>query len=108
MPTTENALSLTVVDPSAITVDVLKRLYRITGRSSVELRDAILAGAPVYSAPLFGNDHIHVVPRLERTAALLDELGVRYTVHEWTDGVVEEISAELMRQIIQSADGQFG
>lgn len=107
MPAPENALSLTIVDPSGVTPDALKQLYRITGRSSVELRDAILAGTPVYSAPLFGNDHIQVVPRLERTAALLDELGIRYTVHEWAEGEVEEISVELMRQIIESAEGQF-
>lgn len=107
MPAPENALSITIVDPSGVTPDTLKQLYRITGRSSVELRDAILAGTPVYSAALFGNDHIQVVPRLERTAALLDELRVRYTVHEWADGEVEEISVELMRQIIESAEGRY-
>ena len=62
---------------------MLKSLYRITGRSVVELRRAIRAGEPVYTAALFGNDHIQVVPRLEKTAEFLDGLSVAYTVDEW-------------------------
>jgi len=105
MTTPDNALSLTIVGTPDFGSDVLKPLYRITGRSAVELRDAIRGGEPVYTAALFGNDHLQVVPRLEKTAAYLEGIGVAFTVHEWADGEREEISIEVMRQIIGSAAG---
>ena len=107
MTTPENALSLTIDGTPDFGSEVLKSLYRITGRSTGELRRAIRAGAPVYTAGLFGNDHIQVVPRLEKTADYLDSLGITFTVHEWADGAREQISIDVMRQIIQSADGEF-
>ena len=107
MTTPENALSLTIDGTPDFGSEVLKSLYRITGRSTVELRRAIRAGEPVYAAGLFGNDHIQVVPRLEKTADYLDSLGITYMVHEWADGAREQISIDVMRQIIQSADGEF-
>ena len=105
MPSPENALSLTIAGTPDFPSEVLKALYRITGRSTVELRNSIRAGEPVYTAALFGNDHIDVVPRLEKTAAYLDEIGVAFVVHEWADGEREEISPEVMREIIESGDG---
>jgi hypothetical protein len=99
----ENALSLTLVGTPDFGSEVLKALYRITGRSTVELREAILAGEPVYTAELFGSDHLRVVPRLEKTVAYLEELGVPFVVHEWADGGREEISLDLMRQIIEAS-----
>lgn len=107
MTSSQNALSLTLVDAPDFGSDVLKPLYRLTGRSSVELRRSIQAGEPVYTAALFGNDHIKVVPRLEKTAEYLDGLGVAYVIHETIDGEREEISVEMMREIISAADGEF-
>ncbi len=105
MITPDNALSLTIAGTPDFGSEVLKALYRITGRSTVELRRAISQGEPVYVAGLFGNDHIQVVPRLEKTAAYLDALGIPFAIHEWVDGEREEISRDVMRQIIESADG---
>lgn len=101
----ENAISLTIVDPPDFGSDVLRSLYRLTGRSTVELRRALQSGEPVYTAALFGNDHIDVVPRLEKTVDYLDRLGVAFTLHEWVDGERDEISAETMRAIIETSDG---
>ena len=97
-----NALSLTIAGTPDFGSEVLKPLHRITGRSTGELRRAIRAGEPVYSAGLFDNDHIQVVPRLEKTAEYLAGLDVSFTVHEWVDGERNEISIEVMRQIIES------
>src|SRR6478735_8704157 len=97
-----NALSLTIAGTPDFGSEVLKPLHRITGRSTGELRRAIRAGEPVYTAGLFDNDHIQVVPRLEKTADYLAGLDVSFTVHEWADGERNEISVEVMRQIIES------
>lgn len=107
MTTPDDALSLTIIGTPDFGSEVLKALYRITGRSTVELRRAIRGGKPVYTAALFGNDHIQVVPRLEKTVELLERLGVPFTVHEWVDGEREQISIEVMRQIIESAEGEY-
>lgn len=105
MTTSENALSITIGGTPDFGSEVLKSLYRITGRSTVELRRAIRAGEPVYTAALFGNDHIHAVPRLEKTVAYLESLGVPFSIQEWVDGRADVISLDVMRQIIHSADG---
>ena len=99
----ENALSLTITGTPDFGIEILKSLYRITGRSTVELRRAIQAGEPVYIAALFGNDHIQVVPRLEKTVDFLDELGVGYVIHELADGERQEVSLETMREIVAGA-----
>lgn len=103
----ENALSLTISGMPDFGSEVLHSLYRLTGRSTLELRRAIRAGEPVYTAALFGNDHIAVVPRLEKTADYLDGLGIAFTVHEWVDGERDAITLELMREIIRAADGEY-
>jgi hypothetical protein len=105
--TPDNALSLTIIGTPDFGSEVLKALYRITGRSTVELRRAIRGGEPVYTAALFGNDHIQVVPRLEKTVELLERLGVPFTIHESADGEREQISIDVMRQIIESAEGEY-
>ena len=102
MTAPENALSLTITGTPDFGSEGLKSLHRITGRSTGELRRAIRDGEPVYAAALFDNDHIEVVPRLEKTADYLDGLDVPFTVHEWVDGERQEISIEVMRQIIES------
>lgn len=102
-----NAISLTIDGTPDFGREVLVPLYRLTGRSTVELRRAILAGEPVYVAALFGNDHLDVVPRLEKTADYLDGLGVAYTIHEWVDDEREVISVEVMREILEAADGEY-
>lgn len=108
MTTPENALSLTIAGTPDFGSEVLKSLYRLTRRSTVELRRAIRAGEPVYTAALFGNDHLEVVPRLEKTADYLDGLGVPFTIHEWIDGERDEISIETMRAIIESSGDEPG
>jgi len=100
----DDALSLTLVERPDLPSAVLQALYRITGRSSVELRRAIAAGEPVYTAGLFGHDHIEVVPRLEKTASFLTEHGLAFTISEWVDGAAEAITPETMRAILH-ADG---
>lgn len=104
-PAAQNALSVTISGTPDFGSEVLKALYRITGRSTVELREAIRSGEPVYTAELFGTDHIHVVPRLENTVAYLQSLGVPFVVHEWADGERDAIPLDVMRQIIEAADG---
>lgn len=103
----DNALSVTLNDTPDLPSAVLQALYRITGRSSGELRRSILAGEPVYTAALFGNDHIDVVPRLEKTIAYLDELGLPLTLHEWVDGERDEVSRETLRGILEGSEGQY-
>jgi hypothetical protein len=104
--TAQNALSVTIDGAPDLPNEPLKALYRLTGRSTVELRRSILAGEPVYTAALFGNDHIDVVPRLEKTIDYLTGLGLPFTVHEWVDGESEEIPLETMREIIDVADDE--
>lgn len=99
----QNALSLTITGTPDFPGEVLKALYRLTGRSTVELRRAIQAGEPVYRAALFGTEHLDVVPRLEKTVDYLVGLGVPFTIDEWIDGERDEISVETMREIIESA-----
>ena len=103
----DNALSVTLNDTPDLPSAVLQALYRITGRSSGELRRSILAHEPVYTAALFGNDHIDVVPRLEKTIAYLDELGLPLTLHEWVDGERDEVSRETLRGILEGSEGQY-
>lgn len=101
----DNALSVTLNDTPDLPSAVLQALYRITGRSSGELRRSILAGEPVYTAALFSNDHIDVVPRLEKTIAYLDELGLPFTLHAHLDGERDEVSRETLRSILEGAEG---
>lgn len=103
----QNALSITVPGAPFLPKDVLLALYRITGSSTVELRHAVADGEPVYRAALFGNDHLDVVPRLEKAVAYLDTLGVPLVVHEWVDGEREEISRETMRGILEGAGDAY-
>lgn len=107
MTAPQNALSLSIPGSPDLGGEIIKALYRLTGRSSVELRRALQAGTPIFTAPLFGNEHIDVVPRLEKTVDYLHGLGIGFAIHEWTDGERAEISVEVMREIIEAADGDF-
>lgn len=107
MTDADNALSITLAGAPDLPGEVYAALYRITGRSTVELRRAVRATSPVYSAPLFGSDHLSVVPRLEKTATYLDDLGLPFVVHEWVDGDAVEITRETMREILEGTDGQY-
>ncbi len=106
MHASDTAISLTIDGAPDLGSGVLQSLYRITGRSSVELRHAIRAGEPVYTAALFGSDHIEVVPRLQRTLDHLDGLGLRCTIHEWREGVRAPISCEVMHEILEVSDAE--
>lgn len=86
---------------------LLKELYDITRRSSVELSTAILAGDDVYAASLFGNDHVEVAPRLERTAAFCARNDLAFRIEETYDGETEQIDLATLRSILEATDGQF-
>lgn len=96
----DNAISLTLEDVRELPADTLKALYRITGRSTVELRESVHAGEPVYTASLFGDDHITVVPRLEKAIDYLEGLRLTLRLEEWVDGQREVISRDVLRQIL--------
>ncbi len=100
MTSPDNAISLTLVDVRELPADTLKALYRITGRSTVELRESIHAGEPVYTVSLFGDEHITVVPRLEKAIEYLDSLHLALRLEEWADGQREMISRDVLRQIL--------
>lgn len=102
MTSPDDALSITIAGAPDFGSEVLKALYRITGRSSDELRRAILSGEPVYAASLFGDDHLRVVPRLEQTVAYLTACGIPFVVHEWAEGEREEIRLDVMHEILES------
>lgn len=86
---------------------LLKELYGITGRSTVELTSAIRAGADVYAAALFANDHVRVAPRLEKTVAFCERNGLSFRVEETYEGDTSRIDAATMRRILESADGVY-
>lgn len=88
-----------------LTADQLTELYRITGRARVELRNAISAGAPLYSAELFGNDHIDVAPRLEKTVDFCLRHDLAFRIEETYDGETETIPLEVMRSVLDAAQG---
>lgn len=99
-----NALSLTLSGHPDLPSAVYQALYRITGRSTVEMRNAVREGAPVYTAALFGTDHLQVVPRLEKAADYLDAISLPFVVHEWTDGEASVITRETMHRILAGTD----
>ncbi|MDX2378048.1 hypothetical protein M4I32_14745 [Microbacterium sp. LRZ72] len=102
MTAAEPSLSLTLTGRPDLPSEVLKALYRITGRASTELRRSILAGEPVFTAHLFGTDHVDVAPRLEKTVAYLGDLGIDFAVHESADGTSQPITLETMRSILET------
>lgn len=99
------ALAIVIDGAPDLPAVLLKELYGITRRPGVELRRAIFAGEPVYSAELFGNDHIDVVPRLEKTVAFCERLRLPFRVLETYDGDTEVIGVDVMRNILDAAQG---
>ena len=83
---------------------LLRELYGITRRSSVELSSAILDGVDVYSAELFGNDHFEVAPRLEKTVEFCERNSLGFRVEETYDGETAEIDLATMRSILEAAE----
>ncbi|MCR2783653.1 MULTISPECIES: hypothetical protein [unclassified Microbacterium] len=94
------SMSLTLDGVTVLSPAALQALYRINGRSTVEMRLAAASGEPLYTCELFGADHIHVAPRLEKTAAFLLDQGVPFRIHESADGERTEISLEVMQSIL--------
>jgi len=103
----DDALSLTLDGTPDLPSAILQALYRITGRSTVELRRSIQNGEPVFTAELFGNDHIEVVPRLEKTIDYLTEIGLPYVLDEHLDGKRDRIDLTTLRAILEGTDDQF-
>lgn len=94
-------ISLTVDGAPDLPSAILQALYRITGRSTVELRRSIQRGEPLVTAALFGREHIDVVPRLEKTIAYLDDLGLPFVLHEQIDGERDRIDRATLRSILE-------
>lgn len=84
---------------------LLRELYGITGRSSVDLSSAVRAGTDVYAAELFGNDHVEVAPRLEKTVAFCERNGLMFRVEETYEGETSGIDVATMRSILETAGG---
>ncbi len=97
----DTAISLTLDGTPDLPSAILQALYRITGRSTVELRRSIQHRQPVFIAALFDNDHIDTVPRLEKVLTYLTEIGLTLTVHEHVDGTAEEISLVTLQEILE-------
>ena len=102
---TDLAISLTLDGAPDLPSAVLQALYRITGRSTVELRHAIRDRAPLYTAALFGAEHITAAPRLEKTIAFLDEHALAFSLTETADGVEAPIDRATLRAILEPGDG---
>ncbi|EPD84775.1 hypothetical protein HMPREF1529_01381 [Microbacterium sp. oral taxon 186 str. F0373] len=101
----DDAISLTIDGTPDLPSAILQALYRITGRSTIELRRSIQQGEPLFIAALFGREHIDVVPRLEKTIAYLDELGLPFLLHERIDGERTTIDVTTLRSILEADIG---
>lgn len=103
--TDATVLSVTLDGAAVLSPDQLKELYRLTGRSTVELREAVTEGAPLYAAELFGPDHVDVAPRLEKTVDLCRRHGLAFRLEETYEGETETITLDVMRDILEAAPG---
>lgn len=97
----DTTISVSLVGAPDLPSAPLQALYRITGRSTVELRESIRGGLPVYTASLFGSAHITVAPRLEKTIAYLSEAGLAFTLTEAVDGEDAPIDLATLREILE-------
>jgi len=100
----DDAISLTLDGTPDLPSTILQALYRITGRSTVELRRSIQNGEPLFTAALFGNDHIDVVPRLEKTIGYLTEIGLPFVLDEHIDGARDRIDLATLHAILEGTD----
>ena len=105
---TDLAISLTLDGSPDLPSAALQALYRITGRSTVELRHAIRDRTPLVTARLFGAEHITTAPRLEKTIAFLDEHGLAFALTETVDGLASPIDRATLRAILERGDGSGG
>ncbi|AXA96293.1 hypothetical protein [Microbacterium sp. PM5] len=101
----DDAISLTLDGTPDLPSAILQTLYRLTGRSTVEMRLGIQRHEPIFTAALFGPDHIDVVPRLEKTISYLDELGLPFVLHAQFDGERDEIDRTTLRDILEGDGG---
>jgi hypothetical protein len=97
----DTAISVTLDGTPDLPSAPLQALYRITGRSTVELRGAIRGGKPVYTASLFGAEHITVAPRLEKTIAYLTDVGLPFVLTETVDGEDAPIDLATLSEILE-------
>ena len=102
------SISLTLDGAPDLPSAPLQALYRITDRSTPELRRAILAGEPLYTAALLGREHITAVPRLEKTIAFLTEHGLAFTLTEHDDDGDTAIDLATLREILEPGAGLAG
>jgi len=102
------SISLTLDGAPDLPSAPLQALYRITGRSTPELRRAVLAGDPLFTAELFGREHITAAPRLEKTIAFLTEHGLAFSLTETADGVTSPIDLATLREILEPGAGLAG
>lgn len=95
-------ISLIVTGSPSATGAQLQNLYRLIGRSTPELRDALANETPLYTASLFGREHIVEAPRLEKAIALATEAGwgFRLTEREGENGEDAEISLATLDEIL--------
>ncbi|WP_433719149.1 hypothetical protein [Microbacterium laevaniformans] len=101
----DDAISLTLDGTPDLPSAILQTLHRLTGRSTVEMRLCIQRHEPLFTAALFGPDHIDVVPRLEKTIAYLDELGLPFALHAQFDGERDDIDRATLRSILEGDGG---
>lgn len=99
------SISLTLDGAPDLPSAPLQALYRITGRSTPELRRSILAGEPLFTAALFGREHITAAPRLEKTIAFLTEHDLGFSLTETSDGVHTPIDLATLREILEPGAG---
>lgn len=95
---------LTLAPQTSLTADLLQALYRITGRSTVELRRAAERGDALYTAELFGSAHVDQAPRLEKTIDLLGMHAIPFRLVERVGQDAEEISLDTLRAILGEND----
>ena len=105
---TDLVISLTLDGSPDLPSAALQALYRITGRSTVELRHAIRDRTPLVTARLFGAEHITTAPRLEKTIAFLDEHGLAFALTETVDGLASPSDRAPLRAIHEPGDGSGG
>lgn len=102
---TDLAISLTLDGRPDLPSAILQALYRITDRSTVEMRHAIRAGEPLYTARLFGTAHIVTAPRLEKAIAFLTDHGLPFSLTESIEGAETPIDLATLREILEPGSG---
>lgn len=95
-------ISIIVTDSPDLPGAELQTLYRLTGRSTPDLRDAIRDGSPLYTAALFGAAHLTDAPRLEKTIEYLLAAGIPFRLEE--AGADAEVPLATLDEILGGAE----